>query len=51
MLGRSERVKGGQDPPGKSQVVIGFLKNSGMEPLREASQRRSVQLSVKYVNH
>ena len=37
-------------PPGKSEVAIGFLKNSGNGTPREAivSQRRSVRSSVKY---
>ena len=44
----------GPDPPVKSQVAIGFLRNSGTDPLREAmgpiaSQERSVRPSVKYV--
>ena len=47
----------GPDPPVKSQVAIGFLRNSGTDPLREAngpmgpiaSRERSVRPSVKYV--
>ena len=27
---------GGPDPPGKSQVAIGFLRNTSMDPPREA---------------
>ena len=30
-------------PPGKSQVAIGFLKNSGMDPSRGKSIRPSVK--------
>ena len=35
--------KGGLDPPGKSQVAIGFLRNSGRDPLKKQVDPR-VQL-------
>ena len=46
----------GSHPPHKSQVVIGFFKNTGTDPLEKqldtlcaiVSDGRSVQLSVKY---
>ena len=31
-MGRSRGGTGGQDPPGKSQVAIGFLRNTGTPP-------------------
>ena len=45
-------------PSGKSQVAIGFLRNSGMDPPQEAigpegpiaSRGRSIRPSVKYVD-
>ena len=47
-----------QDLPGKSQVAIGFLRNTGTDPLKKkldpldptASQGRFVRPSVKYVD-
>ena len=48
------QIKRGSEPPplGKSQVVIGFLRNNGTEPPREqiGSRGRFVQPSVKYVD-
>ena len=46
------------DPHGKSEMAIGFLRNSGKDPLQKqldplgsiVSQRRSVWPSVKYVD-
>ena len=55
--GRIQRGgRGPTCPPGKSQVAIGFLRNSGKDPFQKqldplgsiVSQRRSVWLSVKY---
>ena len=48
----------GSGTPGKSQVAIGFLRNSGTDPLKKqldpsgpiASRGRSIQPHVKYVN-
>ena len=37
-MGRGDR---GPDLPGKSQVAISFLKNSGTDPPREAIKPRS----------
>ena len=31
----SVRILGGSGPPGKSQVAIGFLLNTGMDPLEK----------------
>ena len=51
-------MTGSQGPPGKSQLIIGFLRNSGTAPLDNQldplgpidSGGRSVQPSVKYVD-
>ena len=45
----------GPVPPGKSEVAIGFLRNTGTDPSREAlgpiaSRGRSIRPSVKYVD-
>ena len=39
-------------PPGKSQMAIGVLRNTGKDPLQgaTASLGRSVRPSVKYVD-
>ena len=57
-MGKSRGGAWGLDTPGKSQVAIGFLRNSGTDPSREAigprgpiaSRRRPVWPSVKYVD-
>ena len=49
-------MTGGPDPPGKSQMAEGFLRNFGMDPLENqsdplgpiASRGRSIWPSVKY---
>ena len=44
--GRGGAWTGGPDPPGKSQVAISFLRNTGMNP----PQGRFVRPSIKYVD-
>ena len=39
--------RGGSDPPGKSQLTIGFLRNSGTDLPREAI---GLLLKVRVVN-
>ena len=57
---RESRRGGGQEPsPGKSQVAIGFLKNTATDPLQtqldpmgqNVPRVRFVRSSVKYVGY
>ena len=56
-MGVSRGGTWGRDPPGKSQVVICFLRNTGTDSLEKqldqkgpiASRGRLVRSSVKYV--
>ena len=48
-MGRSRGGTGDWTPPGKSQVVVSFLRNTGTNPLEK--QLTLVMLNIFYVLH